>query len=336
MLAGRRPDVAGHPAKQPVGARPRSPGAPARQPAHPGTRPTRAPGPPGHPAQPGHPAHRATTAQPGHLAASGSPGGRAVRPGDDLGRRVVGVQRGHRSGAPPEHGPLVHVALVSDLPVDQRRGVGQQDEPPDLLGRARASRVCSGPAPGPPRPARLDRPLARRDRWPARRDRRPARRGEAAGAAGEAAGPAPSPAAAICAARRGPEPAESPDEPASWPVSTASCSRPPLAESSAGRSVPTRTQVPVASLKSSAIRPSKRSPAFGSTGSTKRHGVARPVEAARVERGLGQVRRPAYPGVTFGPLTRISSRSPTGASLTSTPGSARRCSRRARPRSART
>ena len=60
--------------------------------------------------------------------------------------------------------------------------------------------------------------------------------------------------------------ASAPTQARSSPVITAS-DRIGAADSSAVRSAPTRTNVPVASLKSSAMRPRNTSPAFGSPGS---------------------------------------------------------------------
>ena len=56
----------------------------------------------------------------------------------------------------------------------------------------------------------------------------------------------------------------------SWPVSTASRISPAPAETSAVRTAPTLTHVPVASLKSSATRPSNTIPLRGVSGSRKR------------------------------------------------------------------
>ena len=54
----------------------------------------------------------------------------------------------------------------------------------------------------------------------------------------------------------------------SCPAMAASDSTPPHADTSAPRSAPTRTKVPLESLKSSASRPSNISPWFGSSSST--------------------------------------------------------------------
>jgi hypothetical protein len=53
----------------------------------------------------------------------------------------------------------------------------------------------------------------------------------------------------------------------SWPVITTSCASGASAETTFTRSVPTLTQVPVVSLKSSATRPSKTTPRSGSASS---------------------------------------------------------------------
>ena len=59
----------------------------------------------------------------------------------------------------------------------------------------------------------------------------------------------------------------------------------------ATRSVPTLTQVPELSLKSSATRPSKNRPSSGRAGIGKGHGVADQIKAFGIERLRGQFRR---------------------------------------------
>ena len=57
----------------------------------------------------------------------------------------------------------------------------------------------------------------------------------------------------------------------SWPVITMSKTKGLQAPTKSGRSVPTETQVPLTSLKSSVTRPSNTRPCVGSSGSTNRH-----------------------------------------------------------------
>ena len=73
---------------------------------------------------------------------------------------------------------------------------------------------------------------------------------------------------------------------------TASVSSPWEAESSCGRSVPTLTNVPVESLKSSAIRPWNSRPGRDVVRVGEGHGVAGAEEALLVEGGRGQVGPP--------------------------------------------
>jgi hypothetical protein len=107
----------------------------------------------------------------------------------------------------------------------------------------------------------------------------------------------------------------------SWPAITASCTHGAQASITATRSLPTTTQVPVASLKFSPSRPSKAMPCAGSCSLTKR--PASPVRRKPSSSSAGGSMPPPgvhVPGVTLGPRTRSSWRPSQAASFTSTPG----------------
>src|SRR5262249_49561778 len=70
---------------------------------------------------------------------------------------------------------------------------------------------------------------------------------------------------------------------------TTSCNAGEAAASTASRKDPTLTHVPVVSLKSSAVRPSKMRPRAGSSGSANPDGVSRSIEAFIVVARSGQI-----------------------------------------------
>ena len=147
------------------------------------------------------------------------------------------VERRHRFGASLQHGALIERALVGDLAGVERRRLGKQQDAFDAARRA----------------SRLAVKAASRLR-------------NASRTFGSARSPLS--ASGRHASRSGKIKAVTSSR--SWPAMTASLASGASAETSAARNGPTLTQVPVASLKSSAMRPSNRKPPEASPGVAKR------------------------------------------------------------------
>ncbi len=125
----------------------------------------------------------------------------------------------------------------------------------------------------------------------------------------------------------GRQPHSTPTASRSWPAITTSWMAPPPACTISVRSVPTLTQVPVVSLKSSATRPSNTRPGARIVGVDETAGVADPVEALVVERG-GRQRGLVVARRDVRPLHPQLELAPVGNELEPPrPASARRCSR---------